>query len=428
MNKKSEEKMSLKELVLLYHKIGFGDIAKTYSPEEENKFYNLVSSKLAEKYPKLVNHSEAYNLLKDNGQIVTINTTGQRGFFDDKRNIIGVKHFLDRLTTTIFHEIVHKYSFLIGNGEINKLPEVYREAGTEYITAETLKTKTTKACIFSNIWGRFPNTISSYFLEYIFVNQLNALFGKGALEDSILKGNLSFENRLKKQFGKPKYEALTKKMSEISKDFFYYAGFYNINSAKENVELRTKLTNSINIIQAFILKEGFDEKIRSATTAEEANLVLDSMLEFSDLRLRTKEDGKFADKDFKKYFNRAKKEFSARFPDTTFSQKFDPENWQTKYPEIEKVVQIPKEEEKKVKRMGKENYRKYKKSIFRKFFGIKNEEDAKALIRDEVSLSQTRNFNEELRVNNKNLNKDMLPTNKVDKKAYSKADKPRDVQ
>lgn len=430
MSNKSTEKMSFKELVLLYHKLGFGNIAKAYSTEEENKFYNFVSRKLSEKYPKFVNYKQAYNLLKDNGQIVTISTTGQRGFYDDKRNIIGVKHFLDRLTTTIFHEIVHKLSYLIGNGKITKLPEVYREAGTEYITAEALKTKTTKACVFGNIWGKFPNTISSYFLEYIFVNQLNYLFGGDSLEESILKGNLSFENKLKQQLGEPKYDALTKKMTEMSKDFFYYAGFYNINSSKENVELRTKLMKSINIIQAFILQEGFNSKIRDAQTPEEANSILNELLEFSDLRLRVKEDDKFVDKAFRRYFNKAKKEFSARFPEENFNQRFTPDDWQTKYPEIQKVVQISPEEERKIRKMGKENYKKYKESFFKKLFGIKNEEEPNALVNAKTKfLNQSKKFNEELRKGVKAPNESSVISSQIDKSEnIKKTDKPRDVQ
>ena len=201
MNNKEKDKMLFKDLVVLYHKLGFGDIAKSYSVEEENKFYSLVISKLAKKYPKFVNYKEAYDLLKDNGQIFTISTIGKKGFYDEERNIIGIRHFLNRLTTTIFHEIVHKLSYLIGKGEITKLPEVYKEAGTEYITAETLKTRTTRACVFSNIWGKFPNTISSYYLDYIFVRQLNTIIGGEALEETILKGNLTFENKLKEQIG-----------------------------------------------------------------------------------------------------------------------------------------------------------------------------------------------------------------------------------
>ena len=199
MTNKKEIKTSFKELFLLYRKLGYGNIARTYSVDDENKFYSIVAKKLAKKYPVFVNYENAYELLKDNGQIITIDTLGQKGFYDEKRNIIGIRHFLTRLTTTVFHEIVHKLSYIAGKGEIYKLPEVYREAGTEYITAETLKTKTTKACIFSNIWGRFPNTITSYYLDYIFVNQLNSILGDSSLEESILKGNLSFENRIEEQ-------------------------------------------------------------------------------------------------------------------------------------------------------------------------------------------------------------------------------------
>lgn len=407
--------MTLKELVLLYRKLGYGDVSKIYSNEEENKFYNLVSSKLAEKYPKFVNYQEAYDLLKDNGRIVTINTPGQKGFYDDKRNIIGIKHFLDRLTTTIFHEIVHKLSYLIGNGKISKLPEVYREAGTEYITAETLKTKTAKACVFSNIWGKFPNTISSYYLDYVFVKQLNAILGGDALEESILKGNLSFEDRMKQYFGISKYDEITKKIGAISKDFFYYSAFYNINSAKENRELRARLEASIDTVQDFILKEGFYSKIKGVQTPEEANSILDTLLEFSELRLRTREDGKFVDTDFEEFFYGAKQEFSLRFPKERFKQKFIPDDWKVKYPDLEKVVEIPAEEKRKVVKMGKENYKKYREPFIKRIFGVFAEDSNNAVSIRQISSNSNRNFDEELIVKNVPQNKEKVPINKAKK-------------
>ena len=68
---KNEEITSFRDLVLQYHKSGQGDIAKCYSREQENKFYNLVALRLSNKYPQFVNYLDSYNLLKDNGQIVT---------------------------------------------------------------------------------------------------------------------------------------------------------------------------------------------------------------------------------------------------------------------------------------------------------------------------------------------------------------------
>ena len=60
MTGKKEIKTSFKELFLLYRKLGYGNIARTYYVEDENKFYNIVVSKLARKYPKLVKYEEAY--------------------------------------------------------------------------------------------------------------------------------------------------------------------------------------------------------------------------------------------------------------------------------------------------------------------------------------------------------------------------------
>lgn len=421
MPNKKEVKRSFKELFLLYRKLGYGEIARTYSIEEENRYYSLVARRLAKKYPKFVKYEEAYDLLKDNGQIVTINTLGQKGFYDEGRNIIGIRHFLTRLTTTVFHEIVHKLGYLVGKGEIYKLPEVYREAGTEFITAETLKTKTAKSCVFSNIWGVFPNTISSYYLDYIFVNQLNEILGDKSLEESILRGNLSFENELKQKFGIIKYDVLTKKMSEISRNFFQYSACYEVNTDRENAVLRENLEAGIDTVQYYILRAGFDEEIKKAKTPEEANKILDSLLKFSDLRLRKLENGKFVDREFQRYFDKAKNEFNYRFPDTDFAHEFEPNDWEDKYPNLEKVVQIKPEEEKHVKRLGKENNKKYKDSVFKKIFGTQGNNDFVIVRKPHIEF--TRNFNEELKVTNTTGNtstfvnrpRKILPTNRREK-------------
>ena len=422
MPNKKEIKTSFKELFLLYRKLGYGNIARTYSVEEENKYYNVVASKLAKRYPNFVDYDEAYSLLKDNGQIVTIDTLGQKGFYDEVRNIIGVRHFLTRLTTTVFHEIVHKLGYLTGRGEIYNLPDVYREAGTEYITAETLKTKNVKACVFSNIYGRFPNTISSYYLDYIFVNQLNWILGDSSLEESILKGNLSFENSLKQKMGIIKYDVLTKKMTDINKNFFQYSACYNVNSEKENEMLRDNLTSAIDTVQYYILRTGFDDKIRNARNAKEASAILKSMLKFADFRLKKEEGGKFVDRDFQIYFNRAKEEFQYKFPGIQFEEKFISEEWGEKYQTLERVVQVKPEEEKRVKKLGKENYKKFKEGLISRFFSSGKYSDYYIIRKPHREF--TRNFNEKLvvrgqsSVNNANMSnmpRKILPTNKREK-------------
>ena len=422
MSNKKEIKISFKELFLSYRKLGFGNIARTYSIEEENKYYSVVVNKLAKKYPSLVNYQEAYNLLKDNGQIVTVDTLGQKGFYDEERNIIGIRHFLTRLTTTIFHEIVHKLSYLTGKGEIYNLPEVYREAGTEYITAETLKNRNTKACIFSNIWGKFPNTISSYYLDYILVNQLNCILADNSLEESILKGNLSFENSLKSKMGIIKYDVITKKMTEINKDFFQYSAFYNLNSNKENEALKEKLTSAIDMVQYYILRTGFDERIKNAQSESEANKVLQDLLEFSELRLKRKEEKCFTDREFQIYFSKAKNEFYYKFPNAKFDYEFNPNEWGEKYPDLEKVIQIKPEEEKQVKKLGKENYKKFKESFLNRFFSNGKYSDYYIVRKPHREFS--RNFNDELMVKgqnpinnttNSNTPRKILPTNKREK-------------
>lgn len=428
MNNKKNANHSFKELVLLYHKNGLGDIAQTYSPEEENKFYSLVSSKLAKKYPQFIKYDQAYNLLKDNGSIVTTFLTDKRGFYDGERNIIGIKHFLNRLTTAIFHEIVHKLSYLISNGKILDLPEIYREAGTEYITSETLKTKNTKACVLDNVWGKFPNTISSYYLDYIFVRQLNTILGGDALEETILKGNLTFEKKIKEYFGESQYNSITQKLIDLNKNFFCYSAFYDVNSSKENKTLSDSILSTIESLQSTILNEGFDRKIKSAKTPEEAHDILNSLLHFSDLRLRRKENEEFIDEEFKRYFNNAKHTFSTKFPESQFTQEFTPNDWQKKYPDFKKIVQITPEELKLVRKLGKENYKKCKGTFFSRIFGNKSSEIQTQPLSPTQNFQDLKNFDGELKVQKLNKTSTNPKSNIASKQKNSKNEKPYYVE
>ena len=92
MKKLKNETIKLKDLTVLYHKLGYGNIAQFYNNDEANIYYSFVATKLSEKYPDLVAKKEIEDLLCDKGKILTIDSVIKKGFYDSERNIVAIKH------------------------------------------------------------------------------------------------------------------------------------------------------------------------------------------------------------------------------------------------------------------------------------------------------------------------------------------------
>lgn len=369
------ENDNLKELTVQYHRMGY-DIAQTYTRKTEGYFYSFICKKIEEKYPNLFSAKEVENLIKDNGKIVTISTVVEKGFYDYKRNIIAIGHYLDRMTTTLFHECVHKISYLNGKGMIEKLPSVYKEAGTEIITSESLKTKDTYGYVFGNVWAKMPNTVTSYFLECNLVKQLNYIAGNQSIERTILNGDLTFEQELKGKIGKKEYGEITELISKIGDDFREFSVYYSINSQNTNTNLEKKLKENLDDVQQRILTLAFNKKISIASSIEEANKVLEEMLEFADYRMRYVEKKRLVDKPFEKYFEYAKNTFEERFVGHKFEQKFSPSNWISDCSKYVDVEQVTVEERDTIRKEGKRRYKLVKPS---KILGLFKKENSNEL-------------------------------------------------
>ena len=398
MKKLKNETIKLKDLTVLYHKLGYGNIAQFYNNDEANIYYSFVATKLSEKYPDLVAKKEIEDLLCDKGKILTIDSVIKKGFYDSERNIVAIKHYLNRVTTTLFHEIVHKISFLKGNGEIEKIPSVIKEAGTEKVTAETLMSKKTIGYVFGNVWGKFPNTISDYYLSYSFINQLNHIAGKNQIEKTILNGDLTFENRLKEIYGEEQYQDIVSGLTKIEEDFCEYSVYNSINGKKKNETLKERLSENIDALQDKILRLSYDKKVSEVKNHEEADEILRNMLSFSENRLRRKVDGKLTDRAFEEYFLNVKKTLESRFKGHKFDRHFDSDEWRKKYPELVDVVQITEEEKRKIAKDGKNNYKQAKGSFFSKLFG-KDDNDIELLaepIKQRTYKQMENDFNKSL--------------------------------
>ena len=280
-----------------------------------------------------------------------------------------IPHYLDRLTTYLFHEVVHKIGFINSNGG-KQLPDRIKEAGTELVTAEALKTKDCKGYLFSENWAKFPNTISTYFLDCVMINQINNIVGNSSLEKSILNGNCQFLEDLENKFGKEKSDELIESFTNMSERFDYFTTFFKVLNEKEKEICTKEINHEIDEIQGITLQY-FNEKLNETFTTRQANDLLDSLLDYSNYRIKKQKDGSFHDDEFEKCFKETKQKLKERFPEYTFSQSYHPNSWGKDLEEYKEVVQIPKEEKSEILSKGKKEIKSFRKEKVLGLFGIK---------------------------------------------------------
>lgn len=355
-----------------YLKRKIGTVVKVYSEDDEKKYYFYVCKKLAEKYPELVNEKETFDRISSKGRILTAHlNNNNNGTFDEVNNMVLINHFLDRMTTFLFHEIVHKIGFMASKGA--ELPKAMKEAGTEKVTAESMMSKYTKGYIFSNVWARFPNTISTYFLDYAMINQMNFLVGENAIEESVLKGNTSFIDKLKEKFGEQDANSLMENFKEMSYHFDYYSMFYKVLNKKEKANRESKIESAIAKIQEITLRS-FDKAAEGVETKQQADDLLNTMLEYSNYRIRRRENDGFRDDEFEICFSNMKQKMQEKFKGKEFVQTFNPNSWNELEDFIE-VEQIPKEEKIKIRELKKQTTMDYKTCMLLYALGIKKEKN-----------------------------------------------------
>jgi hypothetical protein len=199
--------------------------------------------------------------------------------------------------------------------------------------------RNTKGYIFSNIWARFPNTISTYFLDYTMISQLSFFTPHNSLESSILNGDCSFLEQLKDTFGDEDSKVIINSFNEMSKQYDYYSKFYKVLSQREKNTKLSEIEKNIARIQSITLK-AFDKMAEGVSTTRQANVLLSKMLEYSEYRVRRKEDDGFHDDEFENYFNMIKARLQERFKSAKFKQSFNSNSWNglEDFHEVEQIL------------------------------------------------------------------------------------------
>lgn len=334
-----------------YKKMKWGYLAKAYSKDEENVFYKEISKNIFKKYGDLISEKEAFEILSKRGKIYTIDPKNIKGFYELKTGNIGIPHFLNRITTTLLHECVHKIGFEKNDVSFRNMSPVFKEAGTELVTSRTMDDKEGKEFLFGNVWSKLPCKVDDSFLSVCIVNQLNEAVGDNLLEKSILQGKDFFKPAIIKKYGENKYVFLKEKLEDLVREEKRYWGMYSYYSDDEKSEEENKMFQEVKLLEDFILKAEFDDRINNVVDHKSGLDFLESLKSFGLNRSKTKEvdeNGEivFSDDSFSKYFFDCKGMIENKFGKTNVN--FDENEWQHLYENKETLNEVSDEEKREV--------------------------------------------------------------------------------
>lgn len=347
----SYKNVKVERLYKLYKRIGYGRIVLENDQEIENIIYKGVIKLLHYKYGDIINEEELYNRATEFGRIYTMDMTEQNGFYDKDTANIGINHFLNRLSDTLVHEIVHKLGALSFNKAFYELPTIYKEAGAEIISSNILKSQDCKEFIYNGNWARFSDKMKSRFLLCSLVNQMNVIFGEKYLADTIINGTDSFEKRAKEVLGEDKFNEYTKKLERIveKEKKYWKKDIYNDDARKET---ERELDTIVHKWQNDLMVDVFNKRIKKTDSYEESMQILYDLKNLSEYRIKKDiKNESCSDHFFKKYFEDSRSELQAKFPDKTFEIDYDETEWNRKYEynTLEDESQSDKEKIKKMK-------------------------------------------------------------------------------
>ena len=364
---KDEEKV-----VNEYYRKNVVTVLNSYSTKTSKLFYSIVYKKIIDRYGEEFEDKGLIDELGKAGKIYTASMAASNGMFDENTGNILIKHYLDKLTTFVFHEIVHKIGWIKNGKKKSKLNNVSKEGGTNIVTNESLKLYDGKMLYFGKYLARHPNIINGSYLSYeLFMAQLNQVIGNEALPKSILNGDNSFDNKCKRFFGEEQYSQLVSTIRNIDVGIETYWLEYGLNSSKAK-KTEEEIGSLVEKTQDEILTYSFDELIKSIKTKKDAEKYLNKLLLFSNYRIRKYSKKKTTDKFFVEYFNRKKKELEER-TGQPLEITYDDTEWDKKYDFIKLgVVEVPNSEQKEIMKKGRIEQKKIKFRRIKDLFGIGN--------------------------------------------------------
>ena len=116
---KDEEKV-----VNEYYRKNVVTVLNSYSTKTSKLFYSIVYKKIIDRYGEEFEDKGLIEELGKTGKIYTASMAASNGMFDENTGNILIKHYLDKLTTFVFHEIVHKIGWIRNGKKKSKLNNV----------------------------------------------------------------------------------------------------------------------------------------------------------------------------------------------------------------------------------------------------------------------------------------------------------------
>ena len=348
--------------------IKYGTVVMAYPISLENDIYRYVSKIIYGKYPQYTNEDEIFKILSSYGHIYTAKIRDGLGcgLYHINSASILLYSFLNKLNENLLHELVHKLGYLQFNEDFYNMSKIYIEAGTDLITNTILEKPLCREVILGKIWTRSVGVQPRYLSEVSLINQLNKALGNDVLERSILQGKDYIQANLEETIGKDKARLLYTKFTDILRlENLYWTG-----KKRELDEL--KIYDKICDFQEILLREIWDKRIKGAKSRQEAEIILNELMNFSDYRVRY---GIPIQKDdlFKKYFEEKKQFLEEKFNSEFIIQDIT-DIWQERYPVIlldKSELDEEKNEKSKIDIMAKKK-KQESKSFFSRFISSKN--------------------------------------------------------
>jgi len=359
-------------VVINYYKNNLTTILNSYDDDISYLFYSIVYKRIVARYGEIDKEEKILEELVRTGKIYTASIVARNGLFDDRNGNILINHFLDKLTTTIFHEIVHKISWIKSGKKGNNLNIVSNEGGTNIITNEALKSFDGKMLYFGKYFAMHPNIINGGYLTYeLFMSQINHIIGNEALPRSILSGNNLFDKECEDFFGKEKYDKLVDSISAIQAKNADYWYCYRYDKDRQG-QVEQEVEEMVISTQNDLLTYSFNKMLSKVTSKEEAEEYLTKLRDFSKYRIRKFNGKRTEDLFFVKYFNAKKKDIEQRLG-TSVDVFYDDTKWDSQYKFLNlDVKEVSDSEYGEIKKLGKEKRKKIKFNRIKSLFGMDN--------------------------------------------------------
>lgn len=337
---------SLERISKRYRALFFGDVAKGYTDIEESIVYREVANLISAKYGDIISKEEIESILASKGKIFTMVVKNRVAFYEYQTGNIGIPHFL-RLTTTLCHELVHKLGYLQKDSTFSDMNPVFKEAGTEFVSATSLDDKFGRILIFNGVYGKFPEKTDEEYLSIALVNQLNQALGGKSLERSILRGHDYFKEEIIKRWGNDYYVHFSENIKDIARIESEYWKEYRDLDEDEKATIETDLKHRIADFQDTIIDVEFGSRVQNVKTREEAESFLKELKEFGMNRIRysrSSPEGKreYYDPNFVDIFEHFKQNLEVDFGNIDIQ--YDEFEWVKRFPKKEIIKEVSEQE------------------------------------------------------------------------------------